>query len=686
MSDHRASGPRLEEISRTNDIDLSAEAREAMREHGFIPDFPPAVQREVALLPENATVNDDARGISDLRALLWSSIDNRDSRDLDQVEYVERLENGYRLLVGIADVDALVSKGSAADAHAANNTTSVYTGVEVFPMLPHRLSTDLTSLNEGEERLAMVVEMDIGPDGVVQRERVTRAVLQNKAKLDYDRVGTWLEGDAPPPEKVTNTQDLEAQLKAQDDAAHLLLAERQRAGALDLDTIEPRVVAVNGKVIDVTAAPHNRARGIIENFMIAANGAVARILEARGVPAIRRVVRSPKRWQRLVALATDMGEVLPATPDRGALAAFLTRRRAVDPEHFQDLSLTVVKLLGSGEYMLERRTGGRAGEGHYGLAVAEYAHSAAPNRRFADLVIQRLLKASATANGERYTEAELLAVAKRCTLMEDAARKVERIVRKKAAAVFMRGRVGESFVAIVTGASAKDTYVRLLRPPVEGRVVRGGRGLDVGDTVRVTLKAADPETGYIDFVRDASGSARKRERSRRKKRIASLLRDRIGASFEAVVTSASAKGVYVKVLNERAHGEEIEGRIVRGYKDLAQGQRVPVTLVDADPVHGFIDFEHTAGIEPRKVERRERKRRAAIALLDRIGEKFDVEVTGVTPKATWVRLLTPVEGIEGVEARLVRGERGLRVGTHVSAVLLTADPRRGHIDLARVGA
>jgi exoribonuclease R len=672
-------------VPRPNDIDLAAEAREAMREHGFVPDFPPAVEREVAALPPTAIAADAAPGVRDLRALLWSSIDNRDSRDLDQVEYVERLDNGYLLRVGIADVDVLVARGSAADEHAANNTTSVYTGIEVFPMLPHRLSTDLTSLNEGEQRLAMVVEMEVGADGVVAREQVARCVVRNHAKLDYDRVGTWLEGDAPPPEKVAATPGLEAQLKAQDEVARLLLAERQRAGALDLDTIEPRVVVVNGRVIDVTAAPHNRARGIIENFMIAANGAVARILDARGMPAIRRVVRSPKRWERLVSLAAEMGETLPDTPDRHALADFLARRRAADPERFPDLSLTVVKLLGSGEYMLERRSRARAGEGHYGLAVAEYAHSTAPNRRFADLVTQRLLKTAAVSNGTRYTEPELLAIAQRCTLMEDAARKVERIVRKKAAAVFMRGRIGESFVAIVTGASHKGTYVRVLKPPVEGRVVRGERGLDVGDTVRVTLAAADPERGYIDFARSVRGGARKRARSRRKKRVASLLRNRIGETFEATVTSASPSGVYVRVVDERVRNEEIDGRVIRGYKSLAQGQRIHVTLVDADPVHGFIDFEYATGVEPRKAARRERKRRAALALLDRIGEHFDVEVTGVTPKATWVRVLAPVDGVSDVEARLVRGERGLRPGSRVRAFLLTADPRRGHIDLAREG-
>jgi exoribonuclease R len=385
------------------------------------------------------------------------------------------------------------------------------------------------------------------------------------------------------------------------------------------------------------------------------------------------VVRTPKKWPRIVQLAADIGETLPADPDRVALSEFLMRRKIADPEHFPDLSLSVVKLLGPGEYMLERRLDGRAGEGHFGLAVAEYTHSTAPNRRFPDLVTQRMMKATELGGRSPYTEVELVEIAQRCTLREDAARKVERSVRKKAAAVLMRERVGESFPAMVTGASAKGIYVRLLAPPVEGRLVRGGQSLDIGDTVRVKLVRVDAARGYIDFEHESADVDRKLERSRRKKAAAAKLRERIGEMFAATVTAVTPNGTWARTV------DGIEGRIMRGHKRLTQGQSVNLRLVGADSVHGFIDFEFPEGIEPKKAERFDRKRSSAVRLQPLIGEMFDAVITGVSQKATYLHTSAPDE----VDGRLVRGMTGLGPGDRVKVLLLTADPARGHIDFAR---
>jgi exoribonuclease R len=390
---------------------------------------------------------------------------------------------------------------------------------------------------------------------------------------------------------------------------------------------------------------------------------------------LRRVVRAPKKWDRLVQLAADMGVSLPAEPDNVALGHFLMQRKLADPAHYADLSLTVVKLLGPGEYILERRFEQRADGGHFGLGAAEYTHSTAPNRRFVDLVIQRLIK-GAEAQTSPYTDDELQAIARHCTEQEDAARKVERTIRKRAAAVFMADRVGDSFVAVVTGASKSGTYVRLLRPPVEGRVVRGTGGLDVGDTIRVRLLSVDARRGYIDFENTAGeATARKLERSRRKRREAVRLASRVGDEFDAVVTKAAPDGTYVRLPNENA-----EGRVVHGYHGLTVGQQIRVRLEATDSVHGFIDFEYVPGIEPRKRERVLRKQEMAATLRDKIGERFDALVTGVTDKATWVRTLEP-----RIEGRLVRGFRGASVGDRIGVVLLATDPVRGWIDFAREG-
>jgi exoribonuclease-2 len=472
-----------------------------MAEAGFEADFPPAALRE-ARGAEHAPAPAPTDGVRDLRDLLWSSIDNDDSMDLDQIEVAEALPNGnIRLLVGIADVDAFVHKGSAVDQHARTNTTSIYLGVETFSMLPEALSHDATSLLPTGDRQAIVTDLVVDEDGAVVSSDRYPALVRNKAKLVYDSIGHWLDDPhfAPPPE-VQAVPGLADQLRLQSEATERLRALRQRNGALDFETIEARpVVDAHGRVTDLNVPEKNRARYLIECFMVAVNVATAGFLNDQGVPAIQRVVRTPKRWPRIVELAASLGFQLPDTPDPKALAAFLARRRQDDPVHFPDLSLTIVKLLGSGEYVLVR--GGAEGEGHFGLAVQGYAHTTAPNRRYPDLVTQRLVKAVLAGNRLPYREGELEEVAAHCTEREDAAAKVERRMRKAAAAVLLAGRIGEVFDGIVTGAKPDGTYVRLLAPPAEGRVIKGEAGMDVGDRVHVRLIGTDPERGFIDFAR-----------------------------------------------------------------------------------------------------------------------------------------------------------------------------------------
>ena len=478
-------------------LDLVARAWQAMRDEGFEPDLSPEAARELAALPETAA---DSRPPNDLRGLLWSSIDNPDSRDLDQVEMAERLPHGSILVrVGIADVDSLVKAWTALDAHAVRSTTSVYTGIATFPMLPELLSTDRTSLNPGQDRRAIIVEMMVDAEGNVAPGEVFPALLHNHAKLDYESVGAWLEGKAPVPEHVAATPGMEEQLGLQDEAAARLAARRRREGSLELETIEARpVLTTKGRVIELEVARKNRAHALIENFMVAANTVIAGFLSDHGIPALQRIVRSPERWARIVVLARELGEWLPEMPDSRALSAFLTRRREADPLRFPDLSLAVVKLLGPGEYALVR-----PGEhpGHFGLAAPNYTHSTAPNRRYPDLITQRLLKATLAGEMSPYSESDLDLLARHCTEREDASRKVERLMRKVAGAVLLAERIGETFEAVVTGANRKGTFVRVLTPPVEGRVITGEAGMDVGDKVRVRLVATDPLQGYIDFAR-----------------------------------------------------------------------------------------------------------------------------------------------------------------------------------------
>jgi exoribonuclease-2 len=480
-------------------IDLKARAHQAMLEAGFRPDFPPDVLHEAQLLKQGAPKN-NGPAVRDLRSLLWSSIDNDSSRDLDQVEYVEKLPDGAtRLLVGIADVDASVPKGSATDRQAAAESTSVYTGVTTFPMLPGELSTDLTSLLDAQDRFSLVIEMRVADSGAVDGHEVYPARLRNRAKLAYSSTGAWLEGRGPMPPAVTSTPGMEAQLRLQQKTAARLRGLRKQNGALTFGSIEATPVVENGEVKDLVMSGHNVAEDIIESFMVAANTAMARGLKEKGSLSIRRVVRTPRRWDRIQAIAAEFGVKLPALPDPRALSEFLDQRNAADPVHFADLSLSVVKLLGPGEYIVEPP--GTEHEGHFGLAVQDYTHSTAPNRRYADLVTQRLLKTALAAGPGPYGEADLGQIAAHCTEREDAARKVERLMRKVAAASLLGRRLGEVFDGVITGASPKGTYVRLLKFPAEGRVMRGAEGIDVGDKVQVRLAGVDVARGFIDFER-----------------------------------------------------------------------------------------------------------------------------------------------------------------------------------------
>ena len=497
-------------------FDLKGRARQAMVDAGFKPDFPPEVSREVQLMPQQAPGS--AVAFRDLRALLWSSIDNETSRDLDQVEYAEKLPTGgVRLLIGIADVDSSVRKGSATDQYAATETTSVYTGVTVFPMLPNELSTNLTSLVDAEDRASLVIELHVQDSGEVDHHDVYLALIRNRAKLAYPSTGAWLEGRGPMPQAIANVPGMEAQLRLQVETSNKLRGIRKQQGALTFGSIEATPVVENDTIKDLVLRQHNAAEDIIESFMVAANVALAQYLKEKRSLSIRRVVKTPQRWDRIQALAARYGTKIPDAPDQRALSVFLEQRKAADPDHFPDLSLSIVKLLGPGEYIVE--TPGTEREGHFGLAVHDYTHSTAPNRRFADLVTQRLIKAvmdrhpagerqpsissSADAPGGAapYSATELSQIATRCTEREDAARKVERLMRKVAAACLLNRRLGESFDGIITGASPKGTYVRLLKFPAEGRIVKGANGCDVGDKVQVRLISVEIAKGFIDFER-----------------------------------------------------------------------------------------------------------------------------------------------------------------------------------------
>ena len=484
---------------------LAAIARNAMEGRGLLPEFSPAVIAELNTVAQAATaaVPQPSDGIRDLRELLWASIDNDDSLDLDQLSVAGLTVSGApAILVAVADVDALVKRGSVIDGHARTNTTSVYTAGGIFPMLPEQLSTDLTSLNEGEDRLAIVIEMAIGEDGSVREATIYRALVRNHAKLAYNALAAWLEGIPMLPQlqsALPRVLGLEEQLRRQDRIAQSMRGLRHEHGALSLQTPEARAVFKGDELADLQTEAPNRAKELIEEFMVAANGATARFLETRHFSSLRRVLRSPERWERITELAAALGERLPVAPDSKALEAFLMKRRDANPESFPDLSLSVVKLLGRGEYTIELP--GQKAQGHFGLSVRDYTHSTAPNRRFPDLVTQRLIKAALAGAPVPYSNDELQELALHCTAQEDNAAKVERLVRKSAAALLLATRVGEHFDAIVTGASDKGTWVRIARPAVEGKLVNGLKGLDVGDRVQVKLLRVEVERGFIDFGR-----------------------------------------------------------------------------------------------------------------------------------------------------------------------------------------
>jgi len=481
-----------------NRITLQEIARKAMISRGLMPDFSPEVFAELREITVPATYKPEMA--KDMRSLRWCSVDNADSLDLDQLTHAQLLpENKVRLLIAIADVDALVTSQSNIDNHASQNTASIYTVAQIFPMLPEKLSTNLTSLSLGDDRCAVVVELVIGEEGAVQQSSVYSAIVCNHAKLQYESLGAWLEGNGPIPLEVRKVEGLTENIQLQDRIAQKMKELRYEHGALEFETIEARPVFDGETLSEMKAELKNRAKSLIEDFMIAANGATARFLIEKSFPSLRRVVRTPKRWDRIVDLASENGFSLPEIANSKSLSAYLKFIKQNDPQHFVDMSISVLKLLGSGEYVVE--TPGSTSEGHFGLAVKDYTHSTAPNRRYPDLVTQRLLKSAMAGHSIPYSIEQLEQIARHCTLKEDDARKVERQVEKSANAMLMESRIGEVFEAIVTGASVKGTWIRLFHPHVEGKLVNGFRGLEVGHQLKARLIHIDVEEGFIDFER-----------------------------------------------------------------------------------------------------------------------------------------------------------------------------------------
>ena len=493
-------------IARRSDLVLLAVV--AMQAHGLAPEFSSDALAEMAAIAGPS--QESGAGIEDMRALLWCSIDDDDSQDIDQLSVCQETKDGWRVLVAIADVDALVHKDSAIDLHAQVNTASVYTAARVFPMLPERLSTDLTSLGAHQERLAIVTEMVVDAQGLVSNFRICRAQVRNQAKLAYDSLAAWLDGHGELPAAARAVPGMDAQLRGQDAAAQALRKRRTAHGALQFETFEPRAQVQGEQVIAILQREHNRARQLIEEFMVATNICTAQFLEKHGGLAMRRVVRSPERWSRVVDVAEKYGESLPAEPDSKALEAFLERRRKADPLRFPDLSLTIVQLMGAGEYVIEDAQPGAPVDhsktvavedyGHFGLAIRDYAHSTAPNRRYPDLISHRLVKAVLADQRSPYSVPELQALAEHCNRQESAAKKVERSLRKSEAALFLQNKVGAEFDAIVTGKNNRGVWVRTLVPPVEGKLVNAGPEVDVGERVRVKLLSTDVARGFIDFA------------------------------------------------------------------------------------------------------------------------------------------------------------------------------------------
>jgi exoribonuclease-2 len=470
-----------------------------MLEKRLLPHFSNEALAELDNIHAPATI--DSPQVRDLRSLLWASIDNDDSRDLDQLTVAEAITgDNIKVLVAVADVDSIVKNRSAIDDHAQHNTTSVYTAAEIFPMLPEKLSTNITSLNFNEDRPAIVIEMVIGLDGSLKASDIYRAHVRNHSKLAYNSVAAWLEGKEIVPKIITAVNGLAENLRMQDRVAQSMKSLRHTHGALSFETIEARPIFEGDEIRDLKVEKKNRAKDIIENFMIAANGVTARYLSSKKLPSLRRVVRTPKRWDRIVDLAKEHGFTLPHDPDAKVLDEFLMKEKEADPLRFPDLSLAIIKLMGAGEYVAEL-PGDTISRGHFGLAVRDYTHATAPNRRYIDLITQRLLKAAIEEEALPYSNNELEVLAKHCTEGEDAANKVERQVSKSAAAILLESRIGERFDAIVTGASPKGTWVRILHPPIEGKLVHDFESVDVGHRIRVQLIHTDVEQGFIDFKR-----------------------------------------------------------------------------------------------------------------------------------------------------------------------------------------
>ncbi len=480
-------------------IRLKSIAHRAMLEHGLVPDFSKEVLAELNKIKEPATIPEKA-GLVDMRSLLWCSLDNDDSRDLDQLAAAEAMGNGrVKILIAIADVDAVVKKDSAIDQHAQQNTTSVYTASEIFSMLPEKLSTDITSLNFECDRLAVVVEIEIADDGSVVNSAFYKAIVRNKARLSYNSVAAWLNKKESMPKGIASVKGMEESLRLQDATAQKMKLLRHMHGALVFETIEAKPVFSGDTLVDLIPEADNRAKEMIEDFMIAANSVTAKYLASMNYVSIRRVVSEPKRWDRIVSVVAKHGTTLPAQPDSIALEKFLVSSQKADPIRFPDVSLCIIKLLGSGDYVVQ--VPGNVSEGHFGLAVKSYTHSTAPNRRYPDLMTQRILKAAISGSPSPYSVEELRELAQRCNNAENSAKKVERQMVKSAAAILLEQRIGDQFDAIVTGAADKGTWVRIMNPPLEGRLYRGFKGLDVGDSLRVQLTSTNVERGYIDFKR-----------------------------------------------------------------------------------------------------------------------------------------------------------------------------------------
>jgi exoribonuclease-2 len=478
--------------------DLQRVARRALRDRGLLDSFDDACLAQLDTIVGPAS--ESGTDIRDLRGLPWCSIDNDESKDLDQLSVALPSPDGsVRIFVAIADVDALVGRGSPLDGHAGHNTASVYAAGHVFPMVPEKLSTDYTSLGANVDRISLIVEFVVRAEGALAESEISRAVVRNYAKLTYNDVGAWLDDSGPLPMAAASVRDMDGQLRLQASVAARLRKQRHERGALDFSSREARPVFRDGVVVGMQAEQPNRAKELIEELMIASNGIAARFLDAKSRPGLRRVVRSPERWAKIVDVAARMGQTLPGQPSARALEAFLAKQRVADPLRFPDLSLVIIKLMGAGEYVAELP--GDAHTGHFGLSVKDYTHATAPNRRFSDLVTQRLLKAALADLPSPYGIDELSAIASHCTAQESAIAKVERQVHKSAAVLLLENRVGESFDGVVTGAADKGTWVRLFEPPVEGRIVQGLVGLRVGDKVRVSLQGTNFERGYLDFAR-----------------------------------------------------------------------------------------------------------------------------------------------------------------------------------------